>query len=53
MCQFLGKTDNLEFFDPNLPKNGFRVAILKTNVAIRISILQIHVCQSLSKADNL
>ena len=25
LCQFLGKTDNFEFFDSNLPKNGIRV----------------------------
>ena len=24
MCQFSGKTDNIDFFGPNLPKNGFR-----------------------------
>ena len=23
MCQFSGKKDNFDFFDPNLPKNGF------------------------------
>ena len=23
MCQFWGETDNFEFFDLNLPKNGF------------------------------
>ena len=23
MCQFLGKTDNFDFFGPNLHKNGF------------------------------
>ena len=23
MCQFSGKTDNLDFFGPNLPKNRF------------------------------
>ena len=23
MCQFSGKTNNFDFFDPNLPKNGF------------------------------
>ena len=23
MCQFSGKTDNFDFFDKNLPKNGF------------------------------
>ena len=23
MCQFSGKTDNFDFFDPNFPKNGF------------------------------
>ena len=23
MCQFSGKTDKFDFFDPNLPKNGF------------------------------
>ena len=23
MCQFSGKTDNFDFFGPNLPKNGF------------------------------
>ena len=22
MCQFSGKTDNFDFFSPNLPKNG-------------------------------
>ena len=25
MCQFSGKTDNFDFFCPNLPKNEFRV----------------------------
>ena len=24
VCQFSGKTDNFDFFGPNLPKNGFR-----------------------------
>ena len=24
MCQFLGKTNNFEFFGPNLPQNRFR-----------------------------
>ena len=24
VCQFSAKLDNFEFFDPNLPKNGFR-----------------------------
>ena len=23
MCQFSGKTEKFDFFDPNLPKNGF------------------------------
>ena len=25
VCQFLGKTDNFDFFGQNLPKKGFRV----------------------------
>ena len=33
--------DNFGFFDPNLPKNRFRLEIQKTNVEIRISILEI------------
>ena len=54
MCQFLGKTDNFHFFGPNLPKIYFRLEIQKTNVEIRISILEIrsHLCQFLSKEDN-
>ena len=41
VCQFLAKLDNFDFFSPNLPKNRFRVAIQKTIVGIRISILDI------------
>ena len=26
VCQFSGKTNNFQFFGPNMPKNGFRVA---------------------------
>ena len=40
-CQYSSKTDNFDFFGPNLPENGFLVGIRKTNVAIRISILEI------------
>ena len=29
MCQFSGKTDNFDFFDPNLPKYGFSGQNLK------------------------
>ena len=25
VCRFSSKTDNFDFFGPNLPKNGFRV----------------------------
>ena len=40
---FQAKRDNFNFLDPNLPKNGFRVGNSKTNVWIRISILDRHI----------
>ena len=41
VCQFSGKTDNFDFFGPNLPKNGFRVGEPKNIFEIRISIFEI------------
>ena len=38
---FQAKQTTLTFFGPSLPKNGFWVAIQKTNVGIKISILEI------------
>ena len=52
MRQFSDKTNNFDFFGPNLPKNGFLVGNSKTNVEIRISILRYHVCQFVGKMDN-
>ena len=41
MYQFLAKTNNFDFFGPNLPKKKLGFEIQKINVGIRISILQI------------
>ena len=41
VCKILDKTNNLDFFGPNLPKKEFKLEIQKTNVGIRISILEI------------
>ena len=41
LCQFLVKTDNVDFFGPNLPKKELVFEIQKTNVGIKISILEI------------
>ena len=39
--QFSGKTDNFDFFGPNCPNMDLGLEIQKTNVTIRISILEI------------
>ena len=41
VCQLLDKTNNFDFFGPNLPKKEFKVGNHKTNVGIRISIVKI------------
>ena len=51
--QILGKTDNLEFFDPNLPKNKFRGWNFKyLNADSESAPPSYHVCQLLVKVDN-
>ena len=41
VCHVSDKTDNFDFFGPNLPNISLGFEIQKTNVRIRISILQI------------
>ena len=53
MCQFSGKTDNIDLFGPNLTKMDFGSEIQKNNVRIRISILEIPFVRFSSKNDNL
>ena len=52
MHQFSVKTDNFEFFVPNLPKRKLGFQIQKTNVGIRISILEIPYVPIFRKMDN-
>ena len=46
MCEFSGKTDNFDFFGPNLPKNGFWGRNFK-NVSLDSELVPpiYHVCQ--------
>ena len=41
MCQFSGKMVKFDFFGPNLSKVNLKLEIHRTNVAMRISILEI------------
>ena len=53
MCPFSGKTDNFEFFDPNLPKNWFWGWNFKNLSAdSRSAPSRDHVCQFSVKMDN-
>ena len=53
MGQFLGKTDNFDFFHPNLPKNEFWSRNFKNLSADLRSALPInHVCVFSVKMDN-
>ena len=54
MCQLSVKTDNFDFFGPNLPKNEFlgqNFKILSPDLESASPIY--HVCQFLGKMDNL
>ena len=53
MCQFSGKTDNFDFFGPNLPKKAFwgrNFEILNLDSESAPPIY--HVCQFPGKTDN-
>ena len=53
VCQFSGKTNNFDFFDPNLPKNGFWGWNFKNLSAdSRSAPPRDHVCQFSVKMDN-
>ena len=53
MCQFSGKTDNFDFFNPNLPKNRFCGRNFKNlSVDSRSAPPRDHVCQFSVKMDN-
>ena len=53
MCQFSGKTNNFDFLDPNLPKNGFWGLNFKNLSAdSRSAPPRDHVCQFPAKMDN-
>ena len=51
-CQFSVKTDNFDFFCPNLPKEEIRIEIHKTNVEITINTFRYQVYQFSDKTDN-
>ena len=53
MCQFSGKTNNFDFFGPNLPKDDFWVRYFK-NLSLNSEAAppRYHVCQSSVKMDN-
>ena len=48
MCQVLGKTDNFDFLDPSMPRNGFWGQNFKNLNADSRD----HICQFLVKMDN-
>ena len=53
MCEFSGKSDNFDFFDPNLPKKGFwsrNFEILSPDSESAPPIY--HRCQFSGKTDN-
>ena len=53
MCQFSDKTDNFDFFGPNLPKNGFWGRNFENLSPDTESALpRYHVCQFSGKTDN-
>ena len=53
MCQFSGKTNNFDFFDPNLLKNGLWGRNFKNlNADLRSAPPRDHVCQFSVKMDN-
>ena len=53
MCQFSGKTSNFNFFDPNLPKNGFWGWNFKNLSAdLESGPPTDHVCQFSGKVNN-
>ena len=53
MCQFSVKTENFDFFDPNLPKNEFFRRIFKIISRDSESTSpRYHVCQFSVKTDN-
>ena len=53
MCQVSGKTDNFEFFDPIMPRNGFWGQNFKNlNADSRSAPPRDHICQFLVKMDN-
>ena len=53
MCQFSGKTDNFDFFGPNLPKNGFWGQNFENLCPGSESAPpRYHVCQVSSKTNN-
>ena len=53
MCQFLGKTDNFDFYSPNLPKNRFGVRISKIlSIDLESAPPRYHVCQFSVKMNN-
>ena len=53
VCQFSAKVDNLDFFDPNLPKDGFWSRNFKNLIPDSESALpRYHVYQFSVKRDN-
>ena len=53
VCQFSGKTDNLDFFDPNLPKNGFWGRNFKNlSPGSELPLPGYHLCRFSVKTDN-
>ena len=52
MCQFSDKRDKFDFFDPNLPKNGFWGRNFKSlSLDLKLAPPIYHVCQFSVKMD--
>ena len=53
MCSFSGKTNNFDFFGPNLPKDDFWVRYLKNlSLDSETAPPRYHLCQFSVKMDN-
>ena len=53
VCSFSGKTDNFNFFGPNLPKNGFLDQNFKNlNADLESAPLIYHMCKCSVKIGN-
>ena len=53
MCQFSDKTDNFDFFGPNLPQSGFWGRKFKNlSPDLESAIPRYHTCQFSVKMDN-